>query len=270
MSGIAAWLMSGAGNEFLVLDAREGLDATVFDLAARLCPRPGGFGVDGLLAVEKAEGDRVRVGFANADGSAAGYCGNGARCMGRFVHETGITGPVSRLRFPAGEVEAAHEDGDRVEVRQEAPRIVQRGLRLPGDGDTVEADLVEAGVPHLVILTGEPEAFPLDRVGPRLRRADVAGADGANVTVCGLGGGPFVVRTFERGVEGITGACGSGALAAATVLAARGLAGPTVELRPPSGRLLEVRLEEEGRAVLAGDARCRMAGSLPPEALAGW
>jgi diaminopimelate epimerase len=270
VSEISAWLMSGAGNEFLVVDARAGLPSPVGELAPRLCPRPRGFGVDGLLAVESVEDDRVIVGFANADGSAAGFCGNGARCVGRFTHETGMTRSSARLRFPACEVEAEHVEGDQVRVRLEAPGILKRGLRLETGEGVAEVDLVAAGVPHLVLLADDVARWPLERVGPRLRHAEIAGSEGANVTVCGRGERPVAFRTFERGVEGVTGACGSGALAAAAVLVSRGLVGSPVELRPPSGRTLHVRLDGDGTAVLAGDARCRMKGVLPGEVIPGW
>jgi diaminopimelate epimerase len=261
---LPAWLMSGAGNEFLVLDARPGLPATLSVLARRLCPPGAGFGVDGVLAVLEAEGDHIQVGFANADGSEGAFCGNGARCLARFCHETGLTGARPVLQFPGLAVRCRDLGGGQGEVTMPIPRIVERRIPLPMGGDW-QADLVDAGVPHLVLVVEEPEAFPLERLGPTLRHLPRTGPDGANVTVCSPRppGVPVPVRTFERGVDAVTGACGSGALAAAALLHDRGVDQDEILLRPPSGRLLRVRWEGAAQVVLTGDARCRMRGVIP-------
>lgn len=258
--------MSGAGNEFLVLDARAGLPVALSALALHLCRPATGFGVDGVLAVLEAEGNRVRVGFANADGSEAAFCGNGARCLGRFCHETGLTGPNPVLHFPGLAVRCRDLGGGQAEVEMSPPRILERRIPLPMEGDR-RADLVDAGVPHLVLIEERSETLPLEKLGPVLRRHPRTGPDGANVTLCSPRppGIPVPVRTYERGVEAVTGACGSGALAAAAVLHERGGHQGEIVLRPPSGRTLRVRREGSEKVVLAGDARCRMRGVIPAE-----
>jgi diaminopimelate epimerase len=262
--GPLAWLMSGAGNELLVLDGRGGLPLGLPELARRLCA-PRALGVDGLMAVREASEGRVRVAFHNADGSDAGFCGNGARCLTRFCAETGLSGERPRLLFPEAEALGRYLGGGRAEVLIDEPRLsgAVRG-RLEGGA---AAELVEAGVPHWVIVEDEPDAVDLLALAPALRRDRAAGAGGANVTVCSAprGGEPGRVRTYERGVEGITGACGSGALAAAALLWARGLPREELVLLPPSAVALTVRPSGEGGVVLGGQVLVRMKGTLPPE-----
>jgi diaminopimelate epimerase len=261
-----AWLMSGAGNELLVLDGRGGLPLPPSELARRLCA-PSALGVDGLMAVLEAEEERVRVAFANADGSGAGFCGNGARCLTRFCAETGLTGDRPLLLFPEAEVRGRYLGRGRAEVLLDEPRLAGELSGLAGAGPALAARLVTAGVPHVVLVEESPGDLDLLELAPALRRAPEAGPGGANVTVCSAprAGEAGRVRTFERGVEGVTGACGSGALAAAAVLWERGLPPEELSLLPPSGRVLTVRPEPPGAVVLGGEVLCRLRGSLPAE-----
>lgn len=259
-----AWLMSGAGNELLVLDGREGLPLALPELARRVCA-PGALGVDGLMTVLESSEELVGVAFHNADGSDAGFCGNGARCLTRFCAETGLSGDRPVLRFPGAEARGRYLGEGRAEVLVEEPRLVG-----PVRGDLAggaSAVLVGAGVPHWVILEEHPGAVDLLALAPGLRRDPEAGPEGANVTVCTTprGSDPGRIRTYERGVEGITGACGSGALAAAALLWAHGLPRRETLLLPPSGIALTVGPSAEGGVALGGETLCRMKGTLPPE-----
>jgi diaminopimelate epimerase len=262
--GPLAWRMSGAGNELLVLDGREGLPLSLPEMARRLCA-PGALGMDGLVTVLEASEELVRVAFHNADGSDAGFCGNGARCLTRFCAETGLSGDRPLLRFPGAEAQGRYLGEGRAEVLVEEPRrLGPARAGLAGEG---KAELVVAGVPHWVIVEESPGAVDLLALAPVLRRDPEAGPEGANVTVCSAPreGVPGGVRTYERGVEGITGACGSGALAAAALLWERGLPRGETLLLPPSGIALMVRPSEEGGVALGGETLCRMKGTLPPE-----
>jgi diaminopimelate epimerase len=240
-------------------------------LAGHLCSRETGIAVDGLLAVLAVRGESVDVCLVNPDGSSAGFCGNGARCLARFCAETGLTGRDPLLRFPGLEVRGHYRDGAWAEVVVPPPRLLIRGMALPPSlGVEGAADLVDAGVPHLVLIEEIAGSLDLERIGPPLRSDPRAGPEGANVTLCSPGPaeGDASVRTFERGVEGITGACGSGALAAAAVLWERNPGGAGLTLWPPSGRGLQVS-RRGSEVALAGDALCRLRGELPEEAWRG-
>lgn len=270
--------MSGAGNDFLVLDAEQAgrLPGGLADWARRVCRRGLSVGADGVLVVTRLGEDRIGVRFLNPDGSDA-FCGNGSRCAARFAWKRGLTGPAMLLETAAGEV--------RAEVRSDTVRLV---LPAPRDLGELALDLVhervsgrriDAGSPHFVIFVEDPALAPLDRWGPLIRSHAAVGRVGVNVDVAGWdrssrrGLPVLALRTWERGVEGETLACGSGAVAAA--FAARlGGAGEHVVVVPASGVALEVELPGAAQApqaaVLVGDARFVFEGELGDEATSGF
>jgi len=262
--------MSGAGNDFLVLDAEQAsrLALAPEDFARRVCRRGLSVGADGVLFVRRTGPDRVAVRFLNPDGSDA-FCGNGSRCAARFAHRRGLAGPRMVLETAAGEVAA--------EVGAAAVRLV---LTPPRDGgevtivvgaEPVAGRRVDAGCPHFVTFVDAPARAPLPRWGPAIRGHAALGPAGANVDVAGwLGPDRLAVRTWERGVEGETLACGSGAVAAAFAARLRG-AGSKLTVVPASGVPLEVDLpgppQAPEAAILSGDARFVFEGELDGEAL---
>ena len=247
------WKMSGAGNDFVVVDARAGLPAPAGELAAQLCRRRVGIGADGLLAVQGVSERRVVVDYRNADGSAADFCGNGARCVARFAYVREIAGSPMVLAFPGQEVRATVE-GARVRIETPRPRILGRVELVAADGSRFEAVQVDAGVAHLVVHVADGPAPPLATLRAALARARPDLLDRVNLTTVERRGADALhVRTLERG-SGETLACGSGALAA-TALEPRAAAGVRRVVIPPAGIPLVVRLAPDpGPASLEGDA----------------
>jgi len=254
---------SGAGNDLLLIAAAElppGVDGAA--LAAALCPRGFGLGADGLLLVAG-----VHAEYWNADGSPAAFCGNGARCVGRYLLERDRQ---ERVAFTLGEVPAwawAEPDGTAVEVP--APRLVDRHPRT-GDPAGVlgrpvlDEARVEAGVPLLVLLLDGEPGGPLAALAEPLQRRAPFAPGGTNLTCLWQPAEePARLRTWERGVRAETLACGSAALAAAWLLYERG-AGGRVALRSPGGSVLEVERRNDGW-VLRGPAvrLCRGVAQLP-------
>ena len=256
--------MSGAGNDFVVLDA-EGALALAPDPAAwarAVCRRGLSVGADGVLVVQPEGNDRVRVDFMNPDGSVA-FCGNGTRCAARFASVRGWCGERAVLSTAVGDVPAEIHGGV---VRLTLPAPSDRGeLALAACGATWRGRHVDAGVPHFVVEVEDVASAPLAAIGPVLRRDPVWGAAGSNVDlVSRAGDGAWRVRTWERGVENETLSCGTGAIA--TALSARlAGAGETVRVVPASGVELTVTIGP-GRATLAGDARFIFEGTLSAEA----
>lgn len=262
--------MSGAGNDFVVLDA-EAWAMVPPDRASwvrSVCRRGLSVGADGVLVVSAETADRVRVEFFNPDGGEA-FCGNGSRCAARYALFRGIVpGKAMTLVTAAGDVPAVVED-----------ELVRLTLPPPGDlgaieleafGETYHGRFVNAGVPHVVIPVAGLPTYPLDRLGPALRRHPKLGPDGANVDLVERdGSGHIHVRTWERGVENETLACGTGAVAAAMAARVAGAPGEVVVV-PRSGAVLTVSLPGDPAkpllAQLSGDARFVFEGSLDPEA----
>jgi diaminopimelate epimerase len=262
--------MSGAGNDFVVLDAGT-WESVPGDRAAwvrAVCRRGVSVGADGVLVVGPESGGRRPVVFFNPDGGEA-FCGNGTRCAARYAatREAGLA--TMTLATSVGAV-SARVDG----------RVVRLTLPPPQDSGEVVLEnasgifrgrRVVAGVPHVVIPVEGLASYPLERVGPLLRRDPALGRLGANVNLVERDEhGRIHVRTWERGVENETLSCGTGAVAVA--MAARLAGAPeTVIVVPRSGLSLTVTIEGDPErptsATLEGDARFVFDGMLDPEAV---
>lgn len=244
--------MNGVGNDFIVIDNRFLVfsEAEMAAFAARLCPRRTGIGADGLLALEppekEAKGAHLRMRYRNADGSHATMCGNGARCLARFASRAGLgeTTEGSGLRV------VMDTDGGRytAEVFAEPGAPVRLHVPSPRDLRQVTPKSVDlkrpltqiwTGTEHVVCFTDDLEAEPVDELGRRIRQDPAFAPAGTNVNfVTVTGEGAIRVRTYEKGVEAETPACGTGALASA--LAAHfteRLAERAVRVEMPGGAL---------------------------------
>lgn len=269
-AGTRVTKMTGAGNDFVVLDhevaAALGLGLPTW--VRRVCARGLSVGADGVLVVRPLGPGRVGVDFYNPDGGVA-FCGNGSRCAARYAFERGIAGsPEMVLETPVGDLPARVSGA---EVRLVLPVPSDRG-RCSAEvaGRTVSGHHVMAGVPHFVVFVPDAAKAPLEIWGPVLRRDSRFGPEGTNVDVVSEDANHvFHLRTWERGVEGETLACGTGAVAAAYAVRSQGRPGP-VTVRPRSGR--DLRIEWAGgpgaetSAILVGEARFVLEGTLADEA----
>jgi diaminopimelate epimerase len=265
--------MSGAGNDFLVLDAEQERRIAGDPRAwvRRVCRRGLSVGADGVLFVEPLGNDRVRVRFHNPDGSHA-FCGNGSRCAARFARIRGYAADSMVLETSVGDVRATVEGDHRVRLVLPAPR--DRGTVTVELGDeSLSGRAILAGVPHFIVRVASAERAPLERWGPLLRRHPRFGREGSNVDLLAVTSeGHLAVRTWERGVEGETLSCGSGAVAAA--YAARLDGGDDwARVLPAAGVPLEVGLpgapEAPEVAILLGDARWIFEAELGTESTVG-
>jgi diaminopimelate epimerase len=276
--GVPVAKYHGTGNDFVVVDAAVRVpDRRAF--ARTHCDRTDGVenaesdrvGADGVLfcAIEdRYDPPRVVMTLVQPDGSTAAMCGNGARCAAAWAMERTLSDSVM-VDTLAG-TRRAERAGDGIAVEMGAPGFAPEVVPLDADEPLVDApaaDLVDeaaaagyavtavnTGVPHAVVLVDDVDAVPLERVGPALRSADVF-PEGANVTVASpRDDGGFDARTYERGVEGETAACGTGAVAVAAVADRLGrLDGDAVSIHPPGGRL-DVTLPDDGPPTLRGPA----------------
>jgi diaminopimelate epimerase len=228
-------------------------------------------GADGVLVVAASRPGRIRVTFFNPDGGEA-FCGNGTRCAARYACLHGLAAPrmVVEAR-PGGDLPA---DVVGAMVRLSVPLPEDRGVLVLDHGDErISGRLIDAGVPHFVISATDVTSWPLASRGPWLRRHAALGAAGANVDVVAeAADGSLRIRTWERGVEGETLACGSGALAAARLALERGRRG-RIQVMPASGIPLIVDLGagsgRPDRLGLEGDARIILDGEVSAEAVEG-
>ena len=241
--------MSGSGNDFVVLDGRV-TDPGRWPAAQirAVCDRRTGVGADGLVILTPATADSVRMVYWNADGSHGALCGNAALCSGRLAVMLELVAPGEFcLLTDAGVVRVrAPDTGDQVEINLPDVAIPSQQTSItPGPGEQW-VSFGTVGVPHLVIRVDDLEAIDVTGRGRWLRSHESLGADGANVNFVAAGRDLWLIRTFERGVEGETLACGTGTVAAALAIASRAEAQLPVRFRSRGGPELTVQAELDG------------------------
>lgn len=224
--------LSGAGNDFILLEG-----AVTEALVRRLCNRHTGIGADGVLALRRRP-KGPRLAYRNADGSAA-FCGNGSRCAAWWMFKKGWTLGRKEFSFQtnAGPLTARILGPRRAEVSMPTPEGLRLGLKV--QGQTVHT--VDTGVPHAVVFWRGLAKAPVRVLGRTLRFDKAFGPKGANVDFVAAKGGKLALRTYERGVEDETLACGTGVVAAAVVAHALGLIKSPVSVRVLGGDTLTVR-----------------------------
>jgi len=254
MRGTIIYKMTGSGNDFVMLDGRfTSPDRWPATRVTAICDRRSGVGADGLVILTPDAPGRVRMTYWNSDGSRAAMCGNAALCSTRLAVYLELAEPGELcLLTDAGVVPARSNGvGDGAEIKlpdAEVPAEVP-GL-VPGAGEQWLA-LGTVGVPHLIVRVDEIERIDVPGRGRALRFDPLLGEAGANVNFVapGTAGEPWAIRTYERGVEAETLACGTGTVAAAIALAARGEASLPLKFRSRGGPQLLVRAElAAGRA----------------------
>lgn len=246
---------NGAGNDFIILNniVERLPEESLPRLARTLCERHLSIGADGLMVVERSEKADFRMVFFNCDGSVGEMCGNGARCICRYGYENGLSGGEQTVETASGLVYGRRVTKREYRVRLTDPTVVKPEYDVEVDGKTYECGYVELGSPglphaavHMAGLAGIPER-ELFELGRKLR-FHPAFPKGANVNFYELTGPDhFYERTYERGVEDFTYACGTGTASAAIVLASRGLTGDHVEADMAGGRLAVDLGRENGK-----------------------
>src|ERR687896_1862535 len=260
--------MTGSGNDFVVFDSRDGSVAELVDPSTflRLCDRRLGVGADGVVLLEPSSRADALMKYFNSDGSRGAMCGNAALCVTRLASQSGLANPAGMAIETDEGVVKSRLAGVRPEIELRPVREIRSSVTEGLEAGERKLGYAVAGVPHIVVLCEEVERVQVAGRGAALRKAQWTLPDGANVNFVSERSGEWAMRTFERGVEGETLACGTGAVAVATLLEAWGLSGRETALRTRSGCVLEVALREadgdllpslrgEGRLVFEGELR---------------
>ena len=268
MQKIAFTKMSGSGNDFIVIDHRRRFidDAQLADFIVKVCRRKMSVGADGVILIENAVETDFKWRFFNSDGSRAEMCGNGARCAARFAYLNGIAGPQLTFQTDAGIIAAEVLD-ERVKVKMTEPTDLRTDVPLPLEAGSCQVDFINTGVPHVVIETENLESADVRGIGREIRRHAAFAPGGTNVNfMTDRPEGGIAVRTYERGVEDETLACGTGSVAAALVSATRYRRQSPIDVLTRSGIRLSVHFTlQDGRfedVYLEGDARVIYKGEL--------
>jgi diaminopimelate epimerase len=262
--------MTGSGNDFVMLDGR----ATVPDAwpAARvraICDRRNGVGADGLVILTPSTPGAVRMTYWNSDGSRGAMCGNAALCSGRLSVDLELVAPGEFcLMTDSGMVRViSRAQADEAEINLPDCDLPREQADIPKEGGERWLSLGTVGVPHLVVRVEDIESVDVAGRGRMLRSDSRLGPAGANVNFVSpprAAGGPWLIRTFERGVEGETLACGTGTVATALALATRGEAELPLSFQSRGGPVLTVRAQSLGAQAsnvwLAGQGRLLFRG----------
>lgn len=251
------WRVSGGGNDFLALAAP--VEPPSAERIRAWCARGSSLGADGLFILHP--GEPLQMDYFNADGGNAALCLNATRCAAQLAFHLGWARGEARITTGAGEIRARGVSSVEVELEVPPPASAPRAVSPRALGSELSGWFLEVGVPHLVVPWSETLArCPVSELGPALRRHPVVGEAGANVDFVRIPSPrELEIRTFERGVEAETLACGTGVLAATAVGLALGRLELPVAARTLGGFVLRVSgRSAEGRVqswALAGDAR---------------
>ncbi len=264
--------MNGAGNDFIVIDNRfyEFSVSELSSLAKKVCPRRTGIGADGILALANAESSDTdyRMIYINADGSEGTMCGNGARCLARFACESGIPKSTAYMQTASGTCEVLVPASDPVRIYLDAPVQYNNSVILyfPLPEEISSVHYLWTGTWHLVCFTSSVNQPQIEHWGPLLRNDPALEPEGANVNLVAVDSESecLHVRTFEKGVEAETLACGTGAIA--SMVAARKanlITADVCNVQMPGG-ILTVGLEGD-RIYLEGSTETVYRGSMELE-----
>ena len=240
--------MNGAGNDFVMVDNRAGLLPLQRELIARLCDRHRGIGGDGLIAAEPSDHPQahLKMRYFNADGGEAEMCGNGARCFSRFGAKLlGLTGKI-RFETMAGII-SADLMGHRVCLQMSEPHSLALHSKLEVADDNLEVHFLNTGVPHAVVFREDLPGTDVRKLGAGLRYHSHFAPKGTNANFANIRpDGSLVIRTYERGVEDETLACGTGVVASALIHHLLHQAPAPILVKVKGGDTLAVGFERDG------------------------
>lgn len=250
MSKIPFSKYSGCGNDFVLIDNREGNFPTENgQLIRNLCRRSLGIGADGIVLLENSSDADYRMRIFNPDGNEAEMCGNGLRCLGMYLKEIGIPGNSFHIEVTK-KIYPIQIEGKQVEVSMAPPEIFQKDLSIRIDHRDYQMDYLDTGVPHVVLFDDHIEEIDVNELGSKIRHHPLFAPKGANVNFATLKQGAFIeLRTFERGVEAETLACGTGSAAVAIAASAKWGATNPITVKTRSGECLEFNLKQGPKGI---------------------
>ena len=261
MNPITFSKMSGSGNDFIVIDNRNQCvdDIDMSQFITSVCRRKMSVGADGLILIELSDKADFRWRFYNSDGSRAEMCGNGARCAARFAYVNGISGENLTFETDAGIV-SGQVSADRAKVKMPDPTDLCLDYSIDLATGPLAVSSINTGVPHVVIMQDDIEAVDVFGLGREIRNHEAFAPAGTNVNfICQQGPGRLAIRTYERGVEDETLACGTGSIASALVCAIKLNWTSPINLLTRSNEFLTIHFSGDGgifsNVYLEGDAR---------------
>ncbi len=274
MKKIPFFKMNGSGNDFIIINNRQGIvestiDITLKEFVRRVCKRKLSIGADGLILIEKDNEYDFRWRFFNSDGSEVEMCGNGSRCAARFAYLNGIAPLNMKFSTLAGVIEAQITGINTVKVQLTKPKDYIEELKL--DGIDMTASFINTGVPHVVYFVDNVDIVNVKEIGAKTRYHEYFKDEGTNANFAEvIDRNTIKIRTYERGVEDETLACGTGATASAVIAVLKGVCDSPVSVITKSGKVLRVYIylkdNELMKVYLEGDAMLTYIGTMIDDA----
>jgi diaminopimelate epimerase len=251
MKNISFVKMSGAGNDFIIIDKAQNPEiALTNNVISRLCNRRNGIGADGIIIISCHEEFDFSMDYFNADGSTGTLCGNGARCAIKFTRDSGKTKSNS-VSFIANEIEYTGEllGNGLIKFNLKPPVNIEENISLEIAGSGITASFLHTGSPHVVIVVDDIDDVPVIKIGREIRYSESFAPEGTNVNFIETTGKKIFIRTYERGVEDETYACGTGAVAAAIIGSIKFGVKPPISLHTKGGDELVVDFIADGSEI---------------------
>jgi len=272
MKEIPFYKMSGSGNDFIIIDNRNQIiaESGLSQFISGICRRKLSVGADGVILIENSDEVDFRWRFFNSDGSPAEMCGNGARCAARFAHVNGIAGNQLAFETEAGII-SARIDNDRVKVKMPNPTDLKLDYDVVLKGGRINICSVNTGVPHVIIMQDQINDVDVVNLGREIRHHRDFAPAGTNVNFCcRRRHDEIAVRTYERGVENETLACGTGSIASALIAAFKLEMTSPIRVLARSGEYLTIYFNQADSRFddifMEGDARIIYHGELGSDA----
>ena len=259
--------MNGAGNDFVMIDNRAGNVQLSAEQIVKICDRHRGVGADGILLIEPATNSAdFRMRYYNSDGGEAEMCGNGARCFARFARKIANAPDKISFETPAGII-GAQMHGELVTLEMSKPTDLRLNVTLGIGYENKTIHFINTGVPHVVVPVVNVEAVDVVEEGAPIRRHEMFSPKGTNVNFLeARGGNKIEIRTYERGVENETLACGTGVVASALIFAATEKSNGPIDVLVRGGSELRVDFRREGerftKVTLTGPAEFVFEGTI--------
>ncbi len=261
MRSISFSKMSGTGNDFIIIDNRDRLveDDGLTEFIRNICRRKMSVGADGLILIESSDKADFRWRFFNSDGSLAEMCGNGARCAARFAYLNGIAGENLSFETEAGIINGQVKGGA-AKVKIPDPADLHLDYTVDLEYGPLTVSSVNTGVPHVVVMKDSVEEVDVFGLGREIRYHEAFAPAGTNVNfICQQKPGQLAIRTYERGVEDETLACGTGSIASALIASCKTDWTSPISLVTRSGESVTIHFRESNHVFtdvyLEGDAR---------------
>jgi diaminopimelate epimerase len=237
--------LTAAGNDFVLIDNRENIisEKDYQNLAKKLCDRKYSIGGDGLILLEKSSCKDFKMKYFNSDGSHASMCGNGGRSVAKFAYDLGVVDSQMVFESDAGVINAEILSGDRVKLDLYEPKDLKRNIKVELSDREFDVDFINTGVPHTVIFVDDIKKIYVFKYGREIRYHKAFAPSGTNVNFVQLAkDNTLFVRTYERGVEDETLACGTGITASGIISVLKGFAKSPVNVIARGGGKLSVSM----------------------------